>query len=134
MDLLILHNNERANRGLPPLAINPLLSQAAHKHAEWMDDHNRLSHTGFPRRLIDAGYVYSNCGENIAWNYTDEESCMQAWMGSSGHRRNVLGRFTEIGFAHVGSYWCACYGRPAATVEDVAYGMDISAISLNPEE
>jgi uncharacterized protein YkwD len=42
---------------------------------------------------------------------------MKAWMDSPGHKKNVLGEFSEIGAAcAVGedgaTYWCVTFGLP----------------------
>ena len=42
--LVQLINQERASRGLPPLAVDQRLTQAARKHAELMAEHKALSH------------------------------------------------------------------------------------------
>ena len=48
---------------------------------------------------------------------------MSAWMGSPGHRANILGRsFTQIGAAVAygpahDPYWCTDFGAPLAASE-----------------
>lgn len=121
-ELLDAHNAYRATKGLPPLALNSKLNQAAQKHAEWMVSHG-LRHTGFPGRLRDVNYAYSNCGENIAWNYKSAQACTQAWINSMGHRRNILGNFTEVGFGVSGAYWCGIYAKPATGQEEAGAQM-----------
>ena len=47
-----------------------------------------------------AGYKYKTVGENLAEGYFSAESVHEAWMGSEGHRKNILsGDFNEIGVA-----------------------------------
>ena len=51
-------------------------------------------------RLTAAGYAWRSYAENIAFNYQTPAAVMSAWMGSSGHRSNILnGSLTEIGAA-----------------------------------
>jgi uncharacterized protein YkwD len=65
-----------------------------------------------------AGYRFERAGENVAAGQPTVESVMAAWMRSPGHRRNVLGKFSEIG-AGVATdrngtpYWCVTFGNPA---------------------
>jgi uncharacterized protein YkwD len=51
-------------------------------------------------RIRAAGYQPSTWGENVAAGYTSASSVVAGWMGSSGHRANILNpAFTEIGVA-----------------------------------
>ena len=53
-------------------------------------------------RIHAAGYMYNSAGENIAAGYTTPSAVMTAWMGSSGHRANILSTtFREIGVGYV---------------------------------
>jgi uncharacterized protein YkwD len=110
---LAAHNTYRAARGKEPLTLHPLLIKAAEAHAEWMRQHG-MRHTGFPGWLSDAGYAYSNCGENIGWNYHTPEAMTNGWMSDIGHRMNVLGDYSHAGFAVVNEYWCGIYASPRA--------------------
>ncbi|CAG8683399.1 10203_t:CDS:2, partial [Scutellospora calospora] len=37
-------------------------------------------------------YDYSYVGENIGWNYENERDVVKGWMGSKGHRENILNK------------------------------------------
>jgi hypothetical protein len=51
--------------------------------------------------MTDAGYSWSGAAENIAAGYTGPVSVMAGWMGSSGHRANILdGSLREIGVGY----------------------------------
>jgi uncharacterized protein YkwD len=114
-----LHNAERARAGVPPLTIDRRLSEAAHRHAQWMADTGRLSHTGangssFFDRITREGYVASTGGENIAQGYRNPREVVAGWMSSSGHRANILNRnFREVGYGVSGAYWCVVFASPA---------------------
>ncbi|CAG8501183.1 12743_t:CDS:2, partial [Dentiscutata heterogama] len=57
-------------------------------------------------RFSQHGYGFSSAGENVAQGYNDEESVMQGWMNSPGHRENILNpSFKDAGFAQAGSFW-----------------------------
>lgn len=121
-ELVEAHNRARAKAGLPPLAVNDRLSQAARRHADDMAGRRRMSHRGGDgstpfRRIESAGYPFERAGENVAHGQSTVEAVMAGWMASPGHRRNVLGRYHEIGAACAtdegGSiYWCVTFGSP----------------------
>lgn len=97
--------------------------QAASVQAADCVRQGRLNHKGsdgsWPwdraRRL---GWPSQSVGENAfyaSWPTSPAEA-VEGWMHSSGHRANVLGRWTHMGMAPVadargGRYWIAVYGR-----------------------
>jgi len=122
-EVLLLVNQERANAGLPPLAINPELTRAARNHSQDMIDRNFFSHTnpdgnGPAQRAAAEGYPSSYVGENIAAGYWTPQAVMDAWMNSPGHRANILNaNYTEIGIGwkqggSYGVYWTQVFGKP----------------------
>lgn len=116
--LLRLHNEARGSKS--PLALSAKLAEAAQDHAAWMAEHHKMSHTGanssdVSDRLVDVGYNWSACGENIAEGYRGPEEVVHGWMNSPGHRRNILGPYLEVGFgvsrgSNGALYWCADFG------------------------
>ncbi|MFF0885295.1 CAP domain-containing protein [Streptomyces sp. NPDC003456] len=98
-----LVNQERSRSGCRPLKVNGQLSAAAQKYAGVMGRSGVLSHRGpdgstMSSRVKAAGYAGSSLGENIAQGQRSPEQVMRAWMGSSGHRANILNcRFQDIG-------------------------------------
>ncbi len=122
--LLIAHNEQRAKYNKLPLTINEKLNSAARKHSDWMTTH-RMSHDeGFItpfKRLSLEDYKFSRGGENIAMGQSTVEEVMKDWMDSPGHKANILGNFTEVGFGVSKSnkgklYWTADFGTPMKTV------------------
>ncbi len=124
-------NAIRAGYGLPPLKRSGDLDDAARYHATDMGQDNYFEHDSYDRSggsLVYAcawssriqGY-YANwysLAENIAAGYSTPASVMDGWMGSSGHRANILSTSNwEIGvgyFAGSGSYyryWVQDFGR-----------------------
>lgn len=93
-------NSERAQHGLPPLAVDPKLVASARAHAAWMTVHRSLNHTTKP------------VGENIAMGQSSSHEVLNAWMNSSGHRANILHPgYSRIGVAAYTTsdgtiYWC----------------------------
>jgi uncharacterized protein YkwD len=116
------HNVRRSKAGLPPLFSNPLLEAAATGHARDMADRRKMSHRGgdgsSPFERIDRqGYRYRSAGENVAYGFDDVDSVIGGWMKSPGHRRNILGNYSEVGVGRAiapdgAVYWCVTFGTP----------------------
>lgn len=88
-------NAQRAGYGLAPLHYNARLTKAAAGHAQFLAATGVMSHTGSggsrPHERSQAeGYCFRNHAENIAWGIPGEANVVTQWMGSSGHRRNIL--------------------------------------------
>ncbi len=105
-----LLNEERAERGLAKLQLNPRLSQAATAHSLDMVDNKYFEHVSksgrdVVDRLNSTGYLGRArnwaVGENLAWGSGGRSiprRIVNGWMGSPGHRHNILSaRFREIG-------------------------------------
>jgi uncharacterized protein YkwD len=96
-------NTERAAAGLAPLTVDAQLSAAAQSHSQDQANRGVMTHTGsngssVADRVTAAGYVWSSVGENVAYGYRTSSSVMDGWMGSPGHRANILTpSFTQIG-------------------------------------
>ena len=108
--VLCLHNQTRAQDGLPALKPNAKLAKAALAHSadmvqEGYFDHDAPSGATFVDRILGAGYVRKDqgwtLGENLAWGTGDLSTpagVMQAWMNSAGHKANILKRaYREVG-------------------------------------
>lgn len=115
-------NAERTARGLAPLEPDAKLAEAAAVHAQEMARKGYLSHSSqdgrsMADRVRNAGFRYCFAAENIAFGQRDVAETVTAWMGSAGHRRNLLaGDATRAGAAVATAggrrYWVAVYGRP----------------------
>jgi uncharacterized protein YkwD len=121
-----LTNQDRAQNGLPPLTVNAQLVSMAQIEAGNMVQFGVMSHTipqaAQPDLLSRANYIgyrYSWLSENIAYNYFDANSVVSGWMGSTGHRANILDpKVSEIGVAVKAAsdgslYFCQVFGAPA---------------------
>ncbi|HEY1016283.1 MAG TPA: CAP domain-containing protein, partial [Herpetosiphonaceae bacterium] len=86
-----------------PLRVSPPLVRTAYAHSRDMAAGRFLSHTGSdgadaPTRLARTGYAWRLWGENVAAGYDSPAAVMAGWMGSAGHRDNILNpAFAEIG-------------------------------------
>ncbi len=105
--VIVLTNSERAKAGLPPLSMNNKLNQAALAKANHMFMHNYWAHVApdgtTPWSFIkSAGYAYTVAGENLARDFGDTESMVQAWMNSETHKANIVHKkYSQIGVAVV---------------------------------
>jgi uncharacterized protein YkwD len=133
--LVEAHNKERAKEKLPPLTLEPRLTEAALEHAKDMAEHGFMGHEGSDestpqQRVANAGYRYVRTGENVAAGYKDVAEVMLAWMESPGHRHNVMGDYSEIGLAReLGKdgkpYWCANFGTPMPKFDPATAAKDL---------
>lgn len=93
-EMLSRVNEVRRRSGLPPLAPNPLLDRVSQEHAE---DMLRRSYSGHRTpeglspsdRAEEDGY-HAGIGENIVEQRFSVQEALDAWLGSPGHRRNLL--------------------------------------------
>ncbi|MCK5084745.1 MAG: CAP domain-containing protein [Candidatus Pacebacteria bacterium] len=91
---------------LPALFRNNKLDAIAMERLEDMFERQYFEHispdgTGASDVAKDIGYEFISIGENIALgNFKDDQTLVQAWMDSPGHRANILNdNYTEIGIA-----------------------------------
>jgi len=119
--ILTLVNAQRAKAGCKAVALDPRLTAAAAGHAQDMATNDYFSHTSRDgRTLVDritaTGYPIPR-SENIAAGQPTVAAVMDAWMGSAGHRANILDCSTvAMGAARAqggtyGIYWVQDFGR-----------------------
>lgn len=119
--VLTLTNAQRAAAGCPALVMNSTLSGVARSHSQDMAakgyfDHNSLDGTTPAQRLTAAGYTYRQMAENIAAGQSTPADVMTSWMGSAGHKANILNcslKELGVGFATggpYGTYWTQDFG------------------------
>lgn len=106
-DLLTDTNQKRQEAGLSPLILNNQLSEAAAGKADDMFSNNYWAHFGPDGKspwdfIVGSGYQYSFAGENLAKDFNDSASVVNAWINSPSHRDNILKQeYNDIGFAVV---------------------------------
>jgi uncharacterized protein YkwD len=122
-------NEERAKAGCAPLGVSPQLSDAAQGHSDDMALNDFFSHVGsngsqFWERIDATGYQFWAAAENIAAGYQTPESVLAGWMGSDGHRANILNcNYQEVGVGYYlfqndtgavnyGHYWTQVFAQP----------------------
>lgn len=128
-----LINTERQKQGLTPYNYSEKLYQASLQHNNAMFDCSKthsfnscfqhrvtlLNESTLMNRIKDTGYNPQSVAENIAWGYTSPASVVSDWMGSSGHRANILGNYKDIGCdyfdgsngSYKGMYWTCDFGK-----------------------
>ena len=117
--MLDLHNQARANNGIPPLCVHPDLTEAARFHSQEMLDKGYFSHDSRNGESIKArlerfgytfaGHPYWKYGENVSWGSGDlgaADNRFNGWMDSAEHRANILDKnFSEVGIgARTGTF------------------------------
>lgn len=94
--VLALTNAERTSRGLRPLAFSPCADGYADSWATTLAQRGSLSHQALAPILTACGA--SRIGENVAYGNVTPEQLVTMWMGSTGHRANIL----TAGYTHLG--------------------------------
>ncbi len=112
VEIVILEqtNEFRAQKRLPPVKTNHLLTNAARAYAEYLARTKTFGHQADGRepaeRAKTAGYSYCQIAENLAMaldsrGFSTEGLATQAvegWINSPGHRANLLApNVTEVG-------------------------------------
>ncbi|WIA20753.1 hypothetical protein OEZ85_005121 [Tetradesmus obliquus] len=120
--LLILVNTARRQAGLREISINTLLNTAAQAHSQDQARTQTMSHVGsdgstFDVRITRAGYRWRAAAENVAAGYSSVQSVFDGWMGSAGHRANILGDFMHMGLGAASGgngvmYWTQLFATP----------------------
>ena len=108
-EILRLVNQERAQRGLPELAVEERLRQAAREHSRVMAAGEQLRHqvTGeadVSERLAATGLRFSAAAENIGRVDADDgaPAAHRALMDSPKHRANILSeKYNRVGLGVV---------------------------------
>lgn len=102
-----LINKNRIEQGLPTLQINPTLTRSTELKGRDMIENGYFAHVSPGGKspwywFKEAGYQYAFAGENLAVNFVDPESLVNAWMKSPSHRENILNKnYTETGISIV---------------------------------
>lgn len=106
-EVIRLTNVKRAESGTPALVSNSSLESAARAKGEHMLANNYWAHVAPDgtepwKFFVDAGYKYRFAGENLARDFSNPQSAVDAWMASPTHKDNLLSsKYNEIGVAVV---------------------------------
>ena len=93
-ELIRLTNKEREDAGLEPFDVDADAMEYAQLRAEEISE--SFAHK---RPNGDSSSMYGSCtyGENIAKGYTTPEAAINGWMNSDGHRRTMMGDYSDYG-------------------------------------
>lgn len=106
-EVIRLTNEKRAQIGAGSLQNNSSLVAAAKAKGEHMLQNNYWSHTAPDgtepwKFFTEFGYKYRYAGENLARDFSNPQSAIDAWMASPSHKENMLStKYKEIGVAVV---------------------------------
>jgi uncharacterized protein YkwD len=126
--IVCLHNQVRAQNGVPLLRGNTKLRRAAEGHSAEMVragyfDHTSLSGATMIDRVQASGYIRGArgwlLGENLEWgtgSLATPRGAVDSWLKSPGHRANLLKR----GYRHLG------VGVSLGTPSDSGRGMTVT--------
>jgi uncharacterized protein YkwD len=138
-----LTSRYRAENGLGPVTLDARLSRAAAEQALQMARHDDLSHSigwgnALPARLASVDYDWEVTAENIGMGYRTLQAAFDGWVGSAGHRANLLKPgVTQVGFGAAEApasrsrfFWAMILAaprvrrdRPITQTPDVDHGM-----------
>lgn len=100
-------NQYRAEHGLPPLTLDPRISEQARLHSKAMANGKvSFGHGGFKQRIdaINRVIPYRSAAENVAFNkgYSNPgQQAVEGWIKSPGHRINIEGQYNLTGIGIV---------------------------------
>lgn len=104
-EVIRLINEQRAGQGLGPLVENGVLSQAALAKGTDMLNKDYWAHVSPEGTepwafLTTVGYTYRFAGENLARDFSNPTSAVDAWMASPSHKENIMSaKYKETGVA-----------------------------------
>ncbi len=133
-EVLALVNAERQKVGAAPLVMDEsLLESAMHRAAETVI----LGSHGRPDGTLCFTINSQMRAENYAWGFNSSQSVMDGWMGSPGHKANILnGEYKGIGVGVIkyngAYYWIQCFGTTSQTSDCTkpADGNNVRAINM----
>ena len=93
--VLAIINAARVKEGCGPLKLNSKLMAAAQTHATNMAEKDFFGHSNkdgskFSGRVKRQGYKFHMVAENIAAGQSSAEQVAYDWLGSAGHRKNIM--------------------------------------------
>lgn len=113
-----LVNAQRRLAGCGELTWDTKLAAIALGHSADMVSRHFFSHINPDEknpseRLLESRLDYSSAAENLVRGAKTAQQAFEAWLGSSGHRKNMLDtRFTRHGVGRVGDKWTHILIRP----------------------
>ena len=99
--LLDAINNYRESQGKNPLIMINHMSYKSQEHNLYMIEKNVVNHDFFHERSSNIIEVLGaiKVAENVAYNYNNANSVLNAWLNSPDHKKNLDGEYTHIGIS-----------------------------------
>lgn len=135
--VVTLINEQRQKQNLSLFTTSDKLSQSATTHNNLMATCSKsygtsscfkhqvtiLGEQSLLSRVQATGYAVRSISENIAWGQTTPSAVVTSWMGSSGHKANILGNYKDIGCGYIdsqngsykGMFWTCNFGSSQPT-------------------
>jgi uncharacterized protein YkwD len=131
--VVCLVNKQRTARGLPALGEQSQLQRSAQNWTDTMVLQNSFTHgTAFWNRIQAVGYDWQAAGENIATGFATPQEVVNAWMGSTGHCRNILNpQYVSVGTGVLARPVTSAASDAATWTQDFGLTMNQSAPSHN---
>jgi uncharacterized protein YkwD len=120
--LLAAMNARRTEAGAERLLTHPILAALAQAHADDMASKGYFSHVSpsgvtFEQRISSSGYTGTSNAENLGLTSNDALEIVSGWMGSEGHRVNLLNTaYVSVGIGVSRGMW---QGMPVTFVAAV---------------
>lgn len=121
----VCQNGQNPMPAVAALSWNAPLAAAADRHSGDMAANNFFDHVGsdgstFDQRITQAGYRWTQLGENIAAGQTTVAAVVQSWLGSPGHCATIMSaRYVDFGAScrysatsSYKTYWTTDFGHP----------------------
>lgn len=107
-------NEYRATKQLAPLKLDTQLNASAQAKAGDLVLNQYWSHTTLDGRepwsfIREAGYSYTEAGENLAKCYDSADAVVQAWIASPTHEAVLVGDYADVGFGTERNASDGCY-------------------------
>lgn len=125
-EVLDLVNAQREAEGLRSLKLNESLNRVAELRAKELAQswsHTRPDGSQWNTAFADAGVTATYRGENLGKGQSSSQQVVGDWMGSQGHKDNILNsRFHEMGVASVvidgTTYWVQVFAEDVEGSDD----------------
>jgi uncharacterized protein YkwD len=99
--LLDAINNYRESQGKNPLIMINHISYKSQEHNLYMIEKNVVNHDFFNERSSNIIEVLGavKVAENVAYNFNNANTVLQAWLDSPSHKANLDGEYTHVGIS-----------------------------------
>ena len=109
-DTLSIINVYRNRQNLPALQEHHLLTTGAMKRAKDLIETGQWSHDGFVSAFLDKGHRPKHDVENLARDFPDNISVVEAWHVSKGHADIMYDDYTHAGVGMYENYFVLWVG------------------------